>query len=251
MTTYKIMGACSIALLALLGVGYFLLWGSSALADISGLRNSLPSARSITVGETKLSLLAVYPSTSQTIVKLLIEDPILEQSNDKWVFLPLRTLNLTLEGFNGDKIYGQDINFEGEGQLTTLNLDSIKNLDEAVAIEVSNLRRRSASGGQYETLPGPWRFEFTPNASEEQRFSRRTEVNEKKKVDGVEIILTEINESSSETRVSYKQVAPSGINVQTLGAPSISDGIQTFEGREHASRPGDAHWVRDLPSHSP
>jgi hypothetical protein len=91
--------------------------------------------------------------------------------------------------------------------------------------------------GKYETIPGPWRFEFIPDVPEEQRFSRRTQVNEERDVDGVKIRLIEIHESSSETRVSYEIITPRGINREPLGAPTISYGSQTFEGRDYGLMP--------------
>lgn len=164
---------------------------SAWLASQYQISNALESEQVAVYSDTTVRLLFVIPSSSETLVELVIEDPEIGKGWNDATFFPVKPdMNLNLTGFSANNILGPQRSEVAQGkQRIVLDLPPLSEVDATVTIELRDLIKRNASTGALTTITGPWQLSFTPKVRAEQLISRNFNVNKQIEVGDVQVLL--------------------------------------------------------------
>lgn len=206
--------------------------------------NSLPALQVATNDGTTIKLISAVSSSSHTLVELMIEDPQIIGGANDLTFLPLREkINLKLSGFDGTKITGYQASHKPGRSHILLELPPLLDFDAPASIEIVDLRKWDSITEHYKTLPGPWRFEFTPKVPPQQRFDKRFPINQTTQVGDTKITLEKAQLSSTETIIHYRIEGTPRIR-EGIGAPKLYYADHVIKGRSKSNTDGDSLLVR-------
>jgi len=193
------------------------------LASQYKMPNALESEQVAVYGDTTVRLLYVIPSSSETLVELEIEDPLIGTGPNDETFAPLQpSISLDLVGFTTNDIFGQPkVQVVPGKQRIVLDLPPLCDFNTMATIELKNLQKFNFSTGTLTSVEGLWQLSFTPNVQPEQMFSRYFNMDKQEQVGDVQILLQGGQISATETLVYYQVVDERGVTTESVGRPTL------------------------------
>lgn len=214
-----------------------------------------------TSGSTTVALVNAVASSSQTVVEFVVEDEsfpedLQEMQNISIGPGPMPEAGLHLSGFTEANVLNWRTT-RSAGQIHLIwELPPPAVAGEPVIIEIEELPlnrvKPETEQMAFGSLSGPWRFEFTPQLSQEQQRTQQFTVNQRKMSGPVAITVEDVLLSATETVVSVHYEAPPDIGWQPFGTPILAYEGETFEGRQkQASEASDNEQVWSFPAVPP
>ena len=204
------------------------------------LPGALAQPQSVTLGDTRVTLVRAVASASQTVVEFTIESPVLAQVDAStelvlWSGLqPGQDLHLT--GFAEQALLNSRVTRREDAIHLVLELPPPATFGQPVTIQFDELTflqiPPGAQRGEPIALGGPWRFQFTPQLPPELQGLRRIPVDQSASQDGISVYVEELRLSSTETLVVYRLDLPPGEYMEPLGAPTLRYGQTVLDGQE-------------------
>lgn len=259
--TGRLLRGLALALaLMLLFAGVVLAWRNPSplftfYARVLGRQpaSTLQGEQAITHGDTTIRLVEMVPSTTHTVVELVIEDPAITGSTEYLdrVIDAFWPGDVVLTGFAGDEILEVSVRVSPGSQHYVLELPPLLEFDAPASIEILHLRRLTHDPeNPFVLQPGPWRFEFRPQVPVAQRFHERWRLDQSVQRGDTTIALQASEFSATETLIFYRLEGPQDAIREAIGAPELHYRREVLKGREK-SVAGEGQFVVSFPALPP